>query len=364
MGVIFIFGLLTIVSLVIVIYSKIGVAKYNNVLAGKVTKKLKKLEGLEKSDWRYRDVESDIANLRRQKQTTFLPNAIAGGLFVFAVIILAMNSFTIVEKGHNKVATFLGAVQPTPYPEGFHIVNPILRFTTFDLRDITYTINDISVPSQDKLKSQFDVSFIIAAKGSGTPKMLQTAGDLDLAVEKYLVPKARSVLREAGKKVQKSQDFFLADVQMEMQENLENGMSEFLDQRGFIVKSILIRDIDLPQIVQTAIKQTKERQEQVNREQAALDIVEKQAQQKVKQAEADAQAAEEQAKKIKTLADADAYAVEVKATAQANANNRIAKSVTANLIKYNSIEKWDGAYPKTLMSGKDSGVLLTLPTNK
>lgn len=364
MGVIFIFGLLLVIALGIYIFGKKMTNEQNDKIRIKVNKLNKKLEQYDQSDYHYRDIKEKMADLASERVSTAIPSSIAGGVVIFALVILGMNSFTIVEKGHNKVPVFLGEVQPVPLAEGFHIVNPILEFTTFDLRDITYTINDISVPSQDKLKSQFDVSFIIAAKGSATPKMLQTAGDLELAVEKYLVPKARSVLRESGKKVAKSQDFFLADVQMQMQENLEIGMREFLDERGFIVKSILIRDIDLPQIVQTAIKQTKERQEQVNREQAALDIVEKQAQQKVKQAEADAQAAVEQATAIKTLADAEAYKIEAEATATANANVKIANSITANLIKYNSIEQWNGAYPQTLMGGNDSGVLLSLPANK
>ena len=120
----------------------------------------------------------------------------------------------------------------------------------------------------------------------------------------------------------------------------------------------------MPKLVSDAIKQTKKRQEEVNREQAALEVAEKKALQQVVQAEAKAKAAIETANAIKTLADAEAYRIEAEATAKANSNIKLAKSITDPLISYNSIEKWNGAYPSTLMSGNDSGVLLNLPANK
>ena len=49
------------------------------------------------------------------------------------------------------------------------------------------------------------------------------------------------------------------------------------------------------------------------------------------------------------------------AEAQAKANTILARSITKELINYNAIKQWNGAYPQTLMSGDKSGVLLNLP---
>jgi len=54
-------------------------------------------------------------------------------------ILLAMNSYTTVEPGHNKVATLFGDIQGEALQEGFHIVNPLLKFYNYDLRVHTET---------------------------------------------------------------------------------------------------------------------------------------------------------------------------------------------------------------------------------
>jgi regulator of protease activity HflC (stomatin/prohibitin superfamily) len=63
-----------------------------------------------------------------------------------------------------------------------------------------------------------------------------------------------------------------------------------------------------------------------------------------------------------TQADAEAYRISKEAEALAIANQLLAKSVTDELIRYNAVGKWDGAYPKTFMGGKTDGLILTLPS--
>jgi regulator of protease activity HflC (stomatin/prohibitin superfamily) len=168
-------------------------------------------------------------------------------------------------------------------------------------------------------------------------------------------------LREAGKSVAKSQDFYLDTTQRDLQSFMEDGLTDHMAIKGIIVEAVLFRDITLPQVVTSAVIQTKERQEQLEREKAQLRIVEQQAQQQVKQAEAREQAAKSDANAVRTLADAEAYQIEKLANAQARANTVLAKSVTSPLIKYNAIAKWNGAYPQTLMGGGPDGLILQLP---
>ena len=145
---------------------------------------------------------------------------------------------------------------------------------------------------------------------------------------------------------------------------MEDGLTEFMSQKGLLIESVLFRDITLPQVVTDAVIQTKQRQEQLEREKAQLSIVEQQAQQQVKQAEAREQAAKSDANAQRTLADASAYQISALATAQAEANTVLAKSVTSALIKYNAIAKWNGEYPQTLMGGGPDGLMLQLPGTK
>ena len=55
----------------------------------------------------------------------------------------------------------------------------------------------------------------------------------------------------------------------------------------------------------------------------------------------------------KINADADAYATKVRSEAEAEANKKIAESLTDNLIRFNEIKNWDGKLP-TYMAGEGS----------
>lgn len=277
------------------------------------------------------------------------------------LIILIFNSYTTVKAGHNKVATLFGKVQTEPYAEGFHVVNPLLKFISFDLRQQTFTWEKVQVPSQDKLKTSMDISVTFQLDGGRTPTIIQESGILKDVVTKHITPKVRSLLRETGKTVKQSQDFYLDIIQQQLQTYMEDGLREYLEPKGVIVTAVLFRDITLPQVVTSAVIQTKERQEQLEREKAQLKIVEQQAQQQVKQAEAREMAAVADANAKRTQADAEAYRISKEAEAQAKANQLLAKSVTPVLIRYNAIQKWNGEYPQTLLGGKTDGLILNLP---
>jgi regulator of protease activity HflC (stomatin/prohibitin superfamily) len=191
-----------------------------------------------------------------------------------------------------------------------------------------------------------------------TPLILQESGSLDDVVNKHITPNVRSLLREAGKTVAQSQDFYQDNVQQALQMYMEDGLKDYLEPKGIIVIAVLFRDITLPQVVTDAVIQTKERQEQLESEKAQLKIVEQQ----VKQAEAREMAAFADAKAKRIQADAEAYRISREAEAQAVANQLLAKSVTNELIRYNAVGKWNGAYPQTFMGDKTDGLILNLPS--
>jgi len=206
--------------------------------------------------------------------------SIGSGL-ALATFALIMQSITTVAPGHNKVSTLFGEVHPAPYTEGIHLVNPLLSFTAFDLRQQTRTWQQVDVPAQDKLETTMDVSLTFRIDGDTTPRILQDTGTLDDVIERHVTPKVRSLLREAGKSVPLSQDFFREAVQQELQAYMEAGLTRYLRPKGVIVEAVLVRDITLPEVVRNAVIQTKERQEQLEREKAQLQIVEQQAQKQV-----------------------------------------------------------------------------------
>jgi regulator of protease activity HflC (stomatin/prohibitin superfamily) len=164
-----------------------------------------------------------------------------------------------------------------------------------------------------------------------------------------MIPKLRSILREQGKGVEKSQDCFKESIQRQLQETLQLGLSEFLAPKGLQVETVLIRDVQLPEVIRTAITETKKREQEVLKQQAELERFATEQDQKVKQAESELKAARLEAQKIKELAEAEAYKISV-------INETLAKS--PNYIELKKVEQWNGVLPR--YTGGDSVPILDL----
>ena len=72
--------------------------------------------------------------------------------------------------------------------------------------------------------------------------------------------------------------------------------------------------------------------------------------------------AEAEAEVLKINADAAAYSTKVKAEAEAEANQKIAESLTDNLIVFTQVQQWDGELP-TYVSGSAAEALPVLSLN-
>lgn len=277
------------------------------------------------------------------------PARIAGSVcLLLAAITLLLATIITVPAGHVKVATLFGKVQDATYREGLHVVNPLLDFTIFDLRQKTHK-ETAGIPAEDKLITKMDVSVQYRTIGDMAPDILRNTGTTESLIKVHLIPKLRSILREQGKGVEKSQDFFRESIQKQLQESLQVGLSEYLAPKGIQVETILIRDVVLPEVIRTAITETKKREQEVLKQQAELERFATEQDQKVKQAESELRAAKLEAQKIKALADAEAYKIDV-------INRTLAKSPA--YIDLKKVEQWNGKLP--IYTGGDNIPMIDL----
>ena len=255
---------------------------------------------------------------------------------ILAGVVAGLSSMLItVPAGHVKVATLFGKVQDDTYLEGLHFVNPLLEFTMFDLRQKTHK-ESAGIPAEDKLITRMDVSVQYRTIGEMAPDILRNTGTTQALIQVHLIPKLRSILREQGKGVAMSQDFFRESIQRQLQESLQVGLAEFLAPKGLRVETVLIRDVQLPDVIRTAITETKKREQEVLKQQAELERFATEQDQKVKKAESELRAAKLEAQRIKELADAEAYKISV-------INETLAKS--PNYIELKKVEQWNGVLP-------------------
>jgi len=262
-------------------------------------------------------------------------NAIGIISVMLAAVTLLTATIITVPAGHVKVATLFGKVQDHTYKEGLHMVNPLLEFTAFDCRQKTHK-ETAGIPAEDKLITKMDVSVQYRTIGEMAPDILRNTGTTEALIQVHLIPKLRSILREQGKGVEKSQDFFRESIQRQLQQSLQVGLEEYLAPKGIQVETVLIRDVVLPEVIRTAITETKKREQEVLKQQAELERFATEQDQKVKQAESELRAAKLEAQKIKELADAEAYKIDV-------INRTLAKS--PNYIELKKVEQWNGILP-------------------
>ncbi len=252
-----------------------------------------------------------------------------------SLLLFISSAVITVPAGHVKVATFFGQVQDHTYREGLHVVNPLLAFTSFDLRQKTHK-ETAGIPAEDKLITKMDVSVQYRTIGDMAPDILRNTGTTKALIQVHMIPKLRSILREQGKGVAVSQDFFKESIQRQLQETLQLGLAEFLAPKGLQVETILIRDVQLPEVIRTAITETKKREQEVLKQQAELERFATEQDQKVKQAESELKAAKLEAQRIKELADAEAYKIDI-------INRSLTKS--PNYIELKRVEQWNGVLP-------------------
>ena len=70
-------------------------------------------------------------------------------LILLVVFLLVFGPFKIVSVGHESAPTLFGKTRGTSYGPGFHLVNPLYGWTSYDVREKTYK-DTIPIPSQDQ----------------------------------------------------------------------------------------------------------------------------------------------------------------------------------------------------------------------
>lgn len=120
-------------------------------------------------------------------------------------------------------------------------------------------------------------------------------------------------------------------------------------KRHLVLVSFGIREVHLPQSLQTALDNKIQAQQQAEQQRYQLD------QAKVK-ADQDKVEAQGHAAAVQAQAEGDAQATRIKAEAQSEANKMLAESLTPDLIRYQQLQRWDGRLP--LFAGGSSATPL------
>jgi prohibitin 1 len=174
----------------------------------------------------------------------------------FLIVILLFSSITKVASGHVGVLTLFGRVTGEILPEGIHLINPFKSSTEMSIR--TQEIKEsASVPSAEGLVMNLDTSLIYHLDPAKAAEVYQKIGPNYLVV--FIEPNLRAAIREAT--ASHTANALYSGERELVAKQIRDQLTTLLGQRGILVESILLRDIQLPLTLKTSIE-TKQQAEQ------------------------------------------------------------------------------------------------------
>ena len=168
----------------------------------------------------------------------------------FLLIILLFSSVTRVGTGHVGVLTLFGKVQTgETLGEGIHLISPLK--TNNELSVQTQTLKEsASVPSSEGLMMSLDTSLIYHLNPDRAAEVFQKIGsDYENVV---VEPTLRSAIREATAS-HTANALYTGEREM-VGKQIYDQVSTQLKERGLTVENVLLRDIQLPATLKSAIE--------------------------------------------------------------------------------------------------------------
>lgn len=244
-----------------------------------------------------------------------------------AALTIISGCFVIVNAGHTGVVVTLGKVNEGVLQEGLHFKTPFIQqVIMIDNRIVKLEVNTEAFSKDlQTVNTTLAINYRV-----DTSKSFSIYKNIGAKYEDVLVvPAVNEVLKAITAQYTAEESVTNRAL---ISEGLIKGLNEKLNTIGLYVTDVNIINFDFSEAFINAIEE-----KQV-------------AQQKLLKAETEKQTAI-------TNAEAEAETIRIKAEAEAAANSIIRQSLTAEVIEYNKVEKWDGKLPQVTGS---NGTLLNL----
>jgi len=178
-----------------------------------------------------------------------LSQRIGSLLLAIVILILVYASVAYVPAGHVGVLTLFGRVTGDVLQEGTHFVNPFKINNTMSVR--TQELKETaSVPSDEGLVMTLDTSLLFRLSPEKAAEVFRTIGPNYVAV--VVEPNLRSTIRAVTS--QHSANALYTGAREEVAQQINKELVQQLGARGVEVQSVLLRDIQLPQMLKGSIE--------------------------------------------------------------------------------------------------------------
>ena len=276
--------------------------------------------------------------------------SIVTGVVIVLVIICGFACTERVPAGYvGVVYNMSGGVTGETLSQGWHIVSPTKNVTLYSIGiEQSYLTSDskgdskedesFSTPTADGKSLTVDLEFSYKYDVDRvTDVFTQFKGASGKEVKDiFIKPKMIAWTQEVTAKYPVTDVF--GDKRQELNEALDTYLKEKFDKYGIVIDTVNFTNISTDPETQEAI------QKKVNAQQE-LELARIQKQTAKVEAEKEKEVAQINAEKAKIDAQGKAEAALIKANAEAEANKKIADSLTDKLIEKSKYDKWNGELP-------------------
>lgn len=246
----------------------------------------------------------------------------------------------IIRQGEVGVKRKLGRIDNTVLMEGPRGYNP---FTSVILRVPIQTVNrevSLALPSKEGLTIQAVMSILYHVNADAAPTLLKEIGRQ--YEEGIIMPVFRSAAADVSARFMAKDMHSGARAAIEVE--ISKRMNEILEEKGITVENVLMKSIKLPSDLSRAIEEKLRAEQEAQRMEFTKQQEEMEAQRRIIEAkgarDAEIIAAEAQKRKIEIEAEGQANATKLQAAAQAEANQKLAESLSIEVLRYHSIDAY------------------------
>ena len=305
---------------------------------------------------RLQDMVNGVSNIREGTLPRRLGFWLKLAVFGLTALVVLPASFTYVNPGHVGIVIHRlgGGVDEKPLGPGVHFRNPLLteieEYPTY-MQTLLLTRapaegsrfnEEINVNSMEGQPLSMDVSMSFELEAAKVPHLYQTfRTDINTIQHGYVKQSIRQALQEiVGSEEIAS---IIGPKKAETVTLTQNLLAQRLAQYGILVKQFTINELRAPDAVIQAINAKNVMQQQALTAQNEL-----------------------QKKRFEALGDSikafgRGNAIMAEAEAQAKANSLLSQSLTANLVQYEMMKRWDGKLPQVSSGAMP---LIQLPGSK
>lgn len=283
----------------------------------------------------------------------FIKKLVVAGIAMFLVLVVCIQSCSIIDPTERGVTITLGQVKEVLEP-GMHFKAPfVTRVKTYDITPIAYKkslgIGVDGAITSDKQTIGVDYELYWKYKEDSVKEIAQKYSNKD-AIYDPISTALKEIIKDEAGRISIAQ--FIND-QTTISQKVANRLKERISYIPVEITQFSITNLDWSDDYDKAIRETARIAQEIERAKNEAEVAAANAQKKVKEAEAEAQAAEFSKKAAIAKAQGEAEAVKIEADATAYKNLKVAQNLSVMQAQWKHeeemkrLEKWNGVQVST-----------------